>query len=30
MRNQTHIEMKTERLFLRTVTEADVNILRSF
>ena len=28
MENQIHLEMKTERLFLRTVTEADVDMLR--
>ena len=28
MENQTHLEMKTERLFLRTITEADVDMLR--
>ena len=28
MENQTHLEMRTERLFLRTVTEADVDMLR--
>ena len=27
MENQTHLEMKTERLFLRTVTEADAGVL---
>jgi ribosomal-protein-alanine N-acetyltransferase len=28
MQNQTHIEMKTERLFLRTITEVDADIVR--
>ena len=26
MENQTHLEMTTERLFLRTITEADVDM----
>lgn len=28
MQNQTHIEMKTERLFLRTITQADADTVR--